>query len=103
MKEQINSKTVRVFGWGRGIFSTHSISYVKGSTVHSFLQAWLYSLTGGHRFVMSERAPLFKVRNELALEQKNCLKMSLLDLSFLMLYCLLVQSQFIATATCINI
>ena len=53
---------------------------------------------------MFERAPLFKVRYELALEQKKLLKDEpSLSLLLMLYFLVLVQSQFIVTATCINI
>lgn len=53
---------------------------------------------------MFERAPLFKVRYELALEQKKLLKDEpSLSLLLMLYFFVLVQSQFIVTATCINI
>ena len=85
MKEQINSKTVRA---GEGDFQ-YPLYLVR---VHSFLQAWLTN------------TPLFKVRYELALEQKKLLKDEpSLSLLLMLYFFVLVQSQFIVTATCINI
>ena len=105
MKQQKNSKTLRVFRWGRGTFSTHFISYVKGSTVHSSVLPRLanqYSVTGGHRFVMFEKAPPFKVRYELAPEQKKFLKMSVLFIPNA-IFCACSKSVYSDSPTCIDI
>ena len=103
MKQQINSKTLRVFRWGGGL-SVPTLSRTSKGQLYPVLPSLAnqYSVTGGHRFVMFERAPPFKVRYELAPEQKKFLKMSLLFIPNAIL-CACSKSVYSDSPTCINI